>query len=341
MMLRRALAAVFGLALLVPAARAQESAAVRRVKQSYDELSYDSVIAQGQRVIARERLSRADRALCYELLALTYGALDSTAKAVEAFRELVRIDPDREPDVNRVAPRITALYASALGQVTVIRRVRVDSVAFVAGLGALPIRYQVSRPSRVVTRVSGPGLDALVDSGTAAGNGEVRWDALLPGGAPAPDGRYHIVLEATSGRDVYQVDVPVDVGSAAVDTLQHLTTLEGYTERPESERPPRSWRPLGIAALYAAVSSGASLGLANTNVGQGTSTGLLAVSAATLFAGFAMSVSRPEPRPVESNILYNRLLREQIARRNSEIAVQNAERRRQTLLRVTPAPRTP
>jgi hypothetical protein len=41
---------------------------------------------------------------------------------------------------------------------------------------------------------------------------------------------------------------------------------------------------------------------------------------------------------VESNIRYNRLLREQLAQRNAEIAAQNVLRRRQVLLTITPGP---
>ena len=339
-MTRRALiAAALGVSV-ASGASAQEGPALGRIRQSYEVLNYDSVLAQGRRAIERERLSRSDRVRIYELMAFTYAALDSTVRAVESFRELARLDPDREPDVNRVSPRITALYASALGQVTVIRHVSADTVAFIAGQGNLPIRYQVSRPSRVVARVSGAGLEVVIDSGTVAGTGAVRWNALGADGLPAADGGYRITLEATSGRDVFEANLTVDVRRAAVDTLQHVTALEGYAERPESERPPRSWKPFGLAALYTAVAAGASLGLGSTQeLGQEALTGLVTVSAASLVAGLVMSASRPEMRPVETNILYNRLLREQIARRNSEIAGLNAERRRQTMLRLTPVAR--
>jgi hypothetical protein len=50
----------------------------------------------------------------------------------------------------------------------------------------------------------------------------------------------------------------------------------------------------------------------------------------------ALSIKKPDPVPVEANILYNQLLREELARRNADIAQQNAERRRQVMLTVVP-----
>ena len=61
------------------------------------------------------------------------------------------------------------------------------------------------------------------------------------------------------------------------------------------------------------------------------------MSLTALAAGVAMTLKRPDPRPVEANIRYNQLLDEQLAERNAAIASQNAERRRQTLLTVAPS----
>jgi hypothetical protein len=55
-----------------------------------------------------------------------------------------------------------------------------------------------------------------------------------------------------------------------------------------------------------------------------------------LIAGVALSLKKPDPVPVEANILYNQLLREELARRNADIAQQNTERRRQVMLTVVP-----
>jgi len=49
-----------------------------------------------------------------------------------------------------------------------------------------------------------------------------------------------------------------------------------------------------------------------------------------------MTLKKPAPQPARGNILYNQLLREQIARRNTEIAQENARRRQQVAITVTP-----
>ena len=56
------------------------------------------------------------------------------------------------------------------------------------------------------------------------------------------------------------------------------------------------------------------------------------MSFATLVTGLVMSLKKPDALPVESAILYNQLLREQIEQRNAEISEENVERRGQTML---------
>ena len=132
-----------------------------RAKTAYEALEFSAAITAVQRAL-QQRLSPEDRTLAYEILAYSYGVLDSARQAVDAFKELVFLDPDREPDVERVSPRITSLYASALAQVLVVRRLAVDSTSFVAGDGGVPVRFEVSRASRAVTRIVGPGMDAVI-----------------------------------------------------------------------------------------------------------------------------------------------------------------------------------
>ena len=81
--------------------------------------------------------------------------------------------------------------------------------------------------------------------------------------------------------------------------------------------------------------------LALHNGGLGSSPGreLAGVSVATLAAGLVMTLRKPAPRPAEGNILYNRLLREQLVQRNADIAKENVKRRQQVALRVVPLPK--
>jgi hypothetical protein len=49
-----------------------------------------------------------------------------------------------------------------------------------------------------------------------------------------------------------------------------------------------------------------------------------------------MTLRKPAPRPASANILYNHLLRDQIARRNQEITKENVARRQQVQLTIVP-----
>ena len=51
-----------------------------------------------------------------------------------------------------------------------------------------------------------------------------------------------------------------------------------------------------------------------------------------------MMLKKPSPVPAQGNILYNKLLDEQLIRRNADITQQNVALRRQVRLSVTPTP---
>ena len=314
---------------------AQNHPAVGRAEAAFQGLDYSGTVTLARDAL-RLSLSREDRARALEILAFSYGAMDSATAAVETFKELIFLDPDREPDVDRVSPRITALYASALGQVLVVRRVRVDSASFVAGRGVVPVRFDVSRAARVVTRVQGPNVRLVIDSQVVAGPVLISWSALQSDDTPLTPGPYQLVVSASEGGNEYSVPVGVNVAHGDVDTLLHLTGLPGYTPQPEFVSPPRNWRPLGFAVLMAGIAAGASLALENSDVGGPPRNELAAASVLTLGVGVALSLKRPDPRPVEANIRYNELLREQLAARNAEIVEENARRRQQVRMFVTP-----
>src|SRR5437868_14386480 len=166
-------AVVCSAALAVPAlgaAQVAQNATVRRAQQAYDNLEYRQVVSLAQAAL-RERLTGAERARAYELLGFTYGALDSILRAVDAFKQVVLIDPERQLDANRVSPKAYSAFDVALRQVLLVRQLRIDSTRFVAGQGAVPIRFMVTQPARVVTRAIGQ-TNFLVDS--SAWNGQVN-----------------------------------------------------------------------------------------------------------------------------------------------------------------------
>lgn len=335
----RWLAAVVAAALaLAPTSAAQQSATLRRAQAAYNDLDFVGAAA-GARAALAEPLQPDDQVAAYELLGFSYGALDSTRQAVEAFRQLIFLAPDREPDVERVSPRITSLYASALGQVLVVRRLRADSATFVAGEGGVPVHFEVSRAASTRTRLVGPGIDAVIDSQVVSGNTPARFDWKVTGsdGRPLKDGEYELVTTATEGGQGEFSSTPhrVRVRQEARDTLPQLTSLPGYEEQPEMVSPPRDWRPMLLSVLYTGLGAGTFLALERANLGRGPRTALVSISGAVLATGFAMSLRKADLRPSRPNILYNQLLRELISKRNTDIAKENELRRAQVVLTVT------
>lgn len=314
---------------------AQGSATLRRAEAAYRDLSYGQTITEARRALG-ERLGRADQARAYELLGFAYAALDSARQSTEAFKELLFLSPDRELDPSRISPKITTLFALALGQVLVVRHLSVDSASFVAGSGSVPIRFTVTRSARVRTRVVGPGWDTVIDSSAADGSVRVGWNGLSADGRPAPTGEYRVVVEASAGRDRYATSVPVRIAAGAVDTTAHLESLPGYEVLPEMEIPPRSWRPLGIAFLATAAAGGAMVALESSNLASPGRGEFAAIGVGTSIVGLVATLRRPAPVRAPANIRYNALVREQLARRNAEIAAANARLRRQVKLTIAP-----
>jgi len=334
------LAAVPLLASLPLSAQTVQNPTLRRAQQAFENLDYRQALTVGQAAL-RERLTGFERARAYELLGFTYSGMDSILKAVDAFKQVVLIEPERELDPNRTSPKALSAFQVALTQILVVRQLRVDSVEFVGGQGAVGIRYTVTQPSRVVTRITGGSLGRVrIDSIVANGQVNIRWPARLPSGDPVPAGNYNVVVEATVGQNSFSGSQPIRIAHGRVDTLPHLTSLPGYTYLPETEVPPKSWKPMGLALVYTGVALAGTSALSNGELGSTSLREGGAIGAGIVVAGFIMTLRKPAPQPARGNILYNQLLREQIARRNSEIAQENTRRRQQVALSVVPVPRT-
>ena len=317
-------------------AQTGQNATLRRAQQAYDNLEYRQVVSLAQAAL-RERLTGPERARAYELLGFTYGALDSILRAVDAFKQVVLIDPERQLDPNRVSPKAYSAFDVALRQVLLVRQLRIDSTSFVGGRGAVPIRFTVTQPARVVTRAIGTsGGSYVIDSGAWNGQVNLSWPARLANGDPVPAGNYTVVVEARLGQNAFSASQPIRVSHGSVDTLPSLTSLPGYQYLPETEVPPQSWRPLGLAFLYTGGALVGTLGLESSSLGSSSKRELAVVGGAALVTGFVMTLRKPAPRPAAANILYNRLLRDQIARRNQDIAKENVARRQQVQLTLVP-----
>jgi len=332
-------AAALLVALAVPGAAAQ-NATLRRAQQAYDNLEYRQVLTLA-RAALRERLTGPERARAYELLGFTYGAMDSILKAVDAFKQVVLIDPERQLDPNRVSPKAYSAFDVALRQVLLVRQLRIDSASFVGGQGAggVPIRFTVTQPARVVARAIGSAGTVVIDSGAWNGQVNLRWPARLVGGDPVPAGTYTVVVDARLGQNTFSASQPIRVSHGRVDTLPTVTSLPGYQFLPETEIPPQSWRPVGLAFLYTGGALVGTLGLESSSLGSSSKRELGIVGGAALVTGFVMMLRKPAARPAQANILYNRLLRDQIARRNQDIAKENMARRQQVQVTVAPLPK--
>ena len=321
------------------AAQTVQNATLRRAQQAFDNLDYRQALTTAHASL-RERLTGFERARAYELLGFTYSGMDSILKAVDAFKQVVLIEPERDLDPNRTSPKALSAFQVALNQILVIRQLRVDSVNFIGGQGVVGIRYTVTQPSRVVTRISGGTLGSMrIDSTVANGQVNIRWPARMPNGDPVPAGNYNVVVDATVGQNTFSASQPIRITHGAVDTLPHLTSLPGYTYLPETEVPPKSWRPMGLALVYSGIALAGTSALSHGDLGSASMREGGMISGGIVLAGFIMTLKKPAPQPARGNILYNQLLRDQITRRNAEIAQENTRRRQQVALSVVPLPR--
>jgi hypothetical protein len=312
-----------------------QNATLRRAQQAFDNLDYRQALSAGQAAL-RERLTGSERARAYELLGFTYSGLDSILRAVDAFKQVVLLEPERDLDPNRTSPKALSAFQVALTQVLVVRKLVVDSVTFVGGQGTVPIRYTVTQPARVVARVIGGSTSLRIDSTVANGQVNIRWPARLASGDPVPAGDYTVVVEATIGQNSFSTSQPIRIAHGAVDTLAHLTSLPGYTYLPETEIPPKSWKPMGLASVYTGAALAGTAALSSGGLGKTSLREAGVIGAGVVVAGFVMMLKKPAPQPARGNILYNQLLREQIGRRNTEIAQENTRRRQQVALSVVP-----
>jgi hypothetical protein len=339
---RRTLAPAFialGMVLGAAPLTAQGSATLRRASLAYGNLSYGEAITLAKQA-SRERLGPDEQAQAYELLGFSYASLDSTRQATEAFKQALLLNPDRGLDAGRVSPKITGAFALALAQVLVLRDVRIDSTEFVVGSGTLPIRFTVTRTAKLRTRLVGPGGEVTIDSALGEGPVRLAWNGMLASGQPPTRGSYRLIVEASAGRDSYAASVPLLIEVGSVDTLPHLASLPGYELLPETVMPARSWKPVGLALVATSLAVGGSLALESSKLGGGGRREILTIGTGVALVGLFATLKKPAPVPAQANILYNSLVREQLARRNTEIVAQNAERRRQVKLAVVPQARS-
>ena len=315
-----------------------QNATLRRAVQSAENLNLPQAITLANQALT-QHLNASDQERAYSLLGDAYSNQpDGFDKAMNAFRQVLLIDPERTLDPNRTATKTLVAFNMALSTMLLVRGVTVDSANFVVGQGAVPIHFTVTSPARVHVKAVSAKTTVNIDSSIANGTVNVRWSGTLPSGDPVPPGDYTIVVDAAAQQNTFSAGQRVHVGAGSVDTLSHLTEMPGYTKLPSTEVPPRSWRPLGVAFLYAGIAGAGTLALENSQLGSANRRELSLVAVGVLATGVVMMLKKPAPVPAQGNVLYNRLLDEQLIRRNADIAQQNVTLRRQVRLTVTPTP---
>ena len=327
-----------GVAAAQGAGGAPQNATLRRAVQAADNLNLPQAITLANQALA-QHLNAADQERAYALLGDAYSNQpDGFDKAMNAFKQVLLINPERVLDPNRTPTKTLVAFNMALSTMLLVRGVTVDSSSFVVGQGAVPIHFTVTSPARVHVRAVSAKTTVNIDSSIANGTVNVRWSGTLPNGDPVPAGDYTIVVDAAAEQNTFSAGQRVHLVAGTVDTLPHLTSVPGYSKLPDTEVPPRSWRPLGVAFLYAGVASAGTLALENSQLGTANRRELSLVAVGVLATGVVMMLKKPSAVPAQGNILYNRLLDEQLVRRNADIAQQNVALRRQVRLTVTPIP---
>ena len=311
---------------------AQDDQPLVSAVRAFEGLDYTGAVEQARAALASP-LSTSDRAVALEILGYSLGIMNQPDEAVQALSQMILLDPGREPDTQALPPRLVDLWNQALGQVLVVRGLLVDSTSFVSGDGLVTLHWETSRPADTELRVVGSGVDAVVHQRLSdPGPSRYDWTALLDA-TPLPEGDYRLVVTAREGRNEYQGSIPFQVAHAPVDTMAMLTSLPGFAKLPETEVPPRDWRPLGISTLLTGAVGGAALAL-NNSAFDGARWELGIGAVLSLGAGLAMSLRTPDARPVPAAIRYNELVDETLAERNAAIAQENEERRRRVYLTI-------
>lgn len=317
---------------------APQNPTLRRAVQAFDNLNLPQAISLAQQALG-QRLGASDQEQAYNLLGSAYANQpDGFDKAMNAFRQMLLINSERVLDPNRTPTKTLVAFNMALSTMLLVRGLQVDSSSFVVGQGAVPIHFTVTSPARVRVRAVSSRTSVTIDSSVENGSVNLRWPATLPNGDPLPVGDYTVVVDVNAEQNSFSSAQRVHLASGAVDTLAHLTSMPGYSKLPDTEVPPRSWRPLGVAFLYAGIAGAGTLALENGQLGSANRRELSLVAVGVLATGVVMMLKKPSAVPAQGNILYNKLLDEQLIRRNADIAQQNVALRRQVRLTVTPTP---
>ncbi len=299
--------------------------------RAYRALEYDAAAALLRRSLAPDApgmLSTGERAQALSYLGATELFRNQRDSAVDAFQDIVRLDPRYRPDELIFPPQVTNLFQELRRATKVIAIV----VPPVTELHTRLDRFRVRLVSSSLTDVTvtlaqtdgtpvrelyrGPVADSLL----------VTWDGLTGEGTPAEDGRYLLrVAPRAAGADTLRSrQVTLDVAQQAPDTLPWPPPLTTPPLLPERAPGTSGLRPLATGLVVAA----AAVVLPSiVSPGRDPTPARFAVGATVGVAGLVGLVTHQRGRPLEANVRTNAPQREAWKRRLEAVQAENAKRR--------------
>lgn len=325
MALRREWTVVLALVALVPPramAQGGEDFVTRGVR-AYHNVQLDLAASVLRRALA-ESLSVASRVRALTFLGATEvlrGASYQRA-AVEAFRDVLLLDPTQRPDQLVFPPRVVSVF-EVVRQMT--KAVRVDpheaEGAFVAAVYATSsheiVALVVREDGRLVrTLYVGPAGDSL----------ELRWDGRDSANAYVAPGRYLLRVGSrlsSTGPIVRQVQLPLETELVVPDTLPLPDPLGAAQLLPENY----TWTA-GLRSLMLGLAAGGAVLVLPSLVADGAepSDARFVVAGAVSLAGLVGLVTQPGRR-LPRNIAENERRRDEWRQRREATAAENVERR--------------
>lgn len=304
---------------------------------AFNDLDYDVAATRlraALAVVGAQRLADEDRARAFMYLGATEHFRGVRPSAIEAFRQLLIIEPRYRPSEVIFPPEVIALF-----QETRIG-VRATSAAIPANAeisiprDRLPIRVFASSLHdirvRVTTSLGAP--ERVLYEGVIGDSVLVSWDGREASGAAARPGRYLLRISSRSptGTVERELQVPLELEHVPVDTLPWPDQLRSSQLRPETEVKDDGRRQF-ITGLFGA----ASAVLLPSLIGAKEPSSLrFGVAAGIGITGVIGLTTASRPRPIPDNIAYNNARRAEWAQEFERVKAENRTRTAVTRVRV-------
>ncbi|HEY6807654.1 MAG TPA: hypothetical protein VI160_02610, partial [Gemmatimonadales bacterium] len=109
------------------AAQTPQNATLKRAVQAYDNLDLANAITLAHQALG-QRLVASDQDRAYSLLGFAYSnTADGFDKAIDAFKQVLLITPERTLDPNRTPTKTLVAFNMALSTMLLVRGLAVDS----------------------------------------------------------------------------------------------------------------------------------------------------------------------------------------------------------------------